>query len=389
MSSPIKGDMTKVGLELCAKTLANKVPFEIARVAFGSGSLPDGETPYDQTGLIKEEMEGTSSTPYYKGATVTMTLEANNASEEITEDVLINEMIVQVKDPTNNDELVTVYYATLGGQVQVLPAHDDNTATATCQYPISLIIGNGQDMVVAYEPSAALTDETARQLMENDILPAFLKNEVANAIKAHDESSEAHKYLQELITKLGESIPEETRTVVQQIISEGAFPTGGIQKIIAATIEPDDWLSDPNPVNGFIYYTDLTDDDVTADMVPDVTIAEASLNEAYTSGVSQVAETYKGYVRLKTTKRPTNAITVSCALQAQSTGGGGTYTLPVATATTLGGIKAGDGLAVASDGTASVDNAAVSQDAIEKASSSAEDVEEMLDEVFGDTSETA
>ena len=43
------------------------------------------------------------------------------------------------------------------------------------------------------------------------------------------------------------------------------------------------------------------------------------------------------------------------------TGGGGTYVLPVATETTLGGVKIGEGLTVTPDGTASVEGVPIAE----------------------------
>lgn len=58
--------------------------------------------------------------------------------------------------------------------------------------------------------------------------------------------------------------------------------------------------------------------------------------------------------------------------------------LPIATATTLGGVKIGRNIGVTTDGTISTDiDEGVIQDGLEKVATTSEDMQEMLNEVFG------
>ena len=95
-------------------------------------------------------------------------------------------------------------------------------------------------------------------------------------------------------------------------------------------------------------------------------------------------ETVSGALRFWAMKAPDAELSGSVLLVGQgggSNGGGGSYTLPTATASRLGGVKIGDGVNVEEDGMISVDGESL----LENATTTEEEVEDMLDEVFGGT----
>ena len=88
------------------------------------------------------------------------------------------------------------------------------------------------------------------------------------------------------------------------------------------------------------------------------------------------------YVRLWARNQPSKNMEATIALMSSgeggSSGGGGTYVLPVATSTRLGGIKVGENLSITDDGVLSATGASVSEDDM----ASPTETDEMLDEVF-------
>ncbi|MGN9096399.1 hypothetical protein [Flintibacter porci] len=100
------------------------------------------------------------------------------------------------------------------------------------------------------------------------------------------------------------------------------------------------------------------------------------------AGLCPSAKAEDGYVRLWARNQPSKDMEATIALMSSgeggSSGGGGTYVLPVATSTRLGGIKVGENLSITGDGVLSATGASVSEDDM----ASPTETDEMLDEVF-------
>lgn len=128
--------------------------------------------------------------------------------------------------------------------------------------------------------------------------------------------------------------------------------------------------------------------DFTVKTVPLVAVYPTSETAAKDCGLKSVCESFDGGVIFYAYELPTAVIDLSLLLlrsaKAPVSGGapiGGDYVLPAATATRLGGVKVGDGVDVQLDGTISVGGPAL----IEEVSAPEENVEEMLNDVFGET----
>lgn len=84
------------------------------------------------------------------------------------------------------------------------------------------------------------------------------------------------------------------------------------------TIPVSAWQSygDPDPENSaaYCYYYDILDESITADMEPTVHIDEASELIAAFAGMSSIADTADGYIRLQCVELPEADITLSCSL---------------------------------------------------------------------------
>ena len=129
--------------------------------------------------------------------------------------------------------------------------------------------------------------------------------------------------------------------------------------LIAFTIPTTGWQQDGN--YGYPYYVDLPVSGLTENDVVAVEITPAGQNVAETACFLSSSESLSGVLRLRAKHIPTAALAAyyyiirEDLLMAFGPLAVGTtpYTLPAATATTLGGVKVGDYLDIAPDGTLS------------------------------------
>ena len=129
--------------------------------------------------------------------------------------------------------------------------------------------------------------------------------------------------------------------------------------LTAFTIPTTGWQQDGN--YGYPYYVDLPVSGLTENDVVAVEITPAGQNVAETACFLSSSESLSGVLRLRAKHIPTAALAAyyyiirEDLLMAFGPLAVGTtpYTLPAATATTLGGVKVGTGLNIAPDGTLS------------------------------------
>ncbi len=148
------------------------------------------------------------------------------------------------------------------------------------------------------------------------------------------------------------------------------------------------WEADADTGGLFCFHRDLAIAGATEADIPLVTLLPESQAAAKECGMSTTAQTLDGVIRLYAQKIPPAAITGSLALLGGGKtiggnpgGSGGAYTLPTATAARLGGVKIGSGVNVTTDGTISLDGVSL----IEEVAAPEEDVAEMLNTVFQET----
>ena len=182
------------------------------------------------------------------------------------------------------------------------------------------------------------------------------------------------------ITEELSSAQKEFQTNISQDVAE-AMKSGAA--IISITIPADGWEDSED--EEYPYCINMTAEESTAESFPVITLDRASMQIAAQAGLCPIAETRDGCIRFLSKTIPTETICGMAALlnAGGSTGGGSgsDYTLPPATATKLGGVKIGNGLNVAQDGTVSVDGQAV----IAEVSATEDETTEMMDAVFGET----
>lgn len=326
--------VTAEGRELLAALLATGKELEITRVAVGSGKVAEDVNLADMTDLIQYVAEGAIAQRRHQDNILYLTVQYASNSTPGLGAFYLAEFIVQAKHPVT-EENVTLLYATLGDYIQPVNAYSESQPPDIRNYPLMLVISDEINVSVSAPAGLVTYDDLAK------------------------------------------AVEEACKDLVDTMAS------GGIKKTIDFTIPAEAWVEDPQAVNGYGFYYDLIDMEITKHMIPDITVAEDSLETAKLCGVCATATSYTGFVRVKCVERPTAGISASCNLLVRgATGGGGSgdaYTLPVATPDTLGGIKESATVQVDEDGTAHAVAAEISDDCF----ASDAEVDAALNDIFG------
>lgn len=164
-------------------------------------------------------------------------------------------------------------------------------------------------------------------------------------------------------------------------IGNAVTPSAAVARV-DLTILAEGWAEITDPAEGSGFYIDVPCDEAEPDLIPLLTILPAHLGLAEDCGLTTYAKTARGALRVYAQCPPSSDINASLTLLGvvQNIDGklppeeGGAYVLPTATDKRLGGVKAGDGLEIAPDGTLSVIKA------------TDKEVEDMLSRVYPDES---
>lgn len=268
--------VTKQGRELLAALLATGKELEIVRVAVGSGKVSEDTDLADMTDLVEYVAEGKIAQRRHVDNVLYLTVQYASNDTPGLPAFYLGEFIVWAKHPTTGAEVVLLY-ATLGDYTQPVMAYAEGREPDVRQYPLALVLSDEINVTISC-PAGLVTYEDLQSAVET-----------------------------------------ACRDMVESMAS------GGIKKTLEATLAADQWQSDPNPTNGYIYFYELADPAITAKQIPNVTVAEGSLSTAYECGMCQTATAFNGYVRLKCVEKPTKDIALTCTLSERGggTGGGG------------------------------------------------------------------
>lgn len=325
------GTVTVAGRNLITSLMAGKT-IEFTRIEVGSGAMPDGVEPIDMNALVAPVAEGVSTIPTVENGVLSMTVEyRNDLNGGLQEGFWLREFGVFAK--TEDTDEILLYYATLGDSPQPVNAYKDNRIDIR-RYPITIALELDCDVQVTYNPGSFIT------------------------------AAEAEKIL---------------TTLVQEAMS--GVGTAIIKDI---TIPADGWnvqeSDDQSRTDEYHYVLDLVVDEAKDEHFPSVALYKKSLETAKKAGLCPSAQALAGIVRFWAMKQPLNDMDATLALLSPGAGGtgggGGDYVLPVATTTRLGGVKIGNGINVAEDGTISCAGGTGGDFA------TTEDTEKMLDEIF-------
>ena len=335
------GTVTVKGRDLITSLIAGAT-IELTRIVVGSGKMSEGVEPIDMETLVNPIAEATSTVPVVENNVLSMVVEyRNDMNGGLKEGFWLNEFGIFAK--TEDSEEILLYYATLGDSPQPVNAYQDNRYDIR-RYPVTIALLIDADVQITYTPGAFIT------------------------------ASEAQEIIESLVS---EAVSEIAGDVGSAIIKEITIPADG-------------WTWDESEdvgmggMDDYRMYKDVAVTEATEDMFPNVALHKDALETAKRAGLCPTIQTLAGSIRFWAKNQPYADMDATLALLSSSgngqTGGGGTYVLPVATETTLGGVKIGEGLTVTPDGTASVEGVPIAEG--EKATVEATNA--VLDEVYDD-----
>lgn len=312
------------GIALIGKVLAGRCGMKYTRAAVGNGVIPEDMTPKTMSGPAGYVMDA-------KIAAVTNPIDGEC------------QVTVQIK----SDDVESGFYATC----IVLFAEDPDSGEVPYTYlslenepewirPASSIVGK----LATFDLIAAVGDV--------DAVSAIIDPEAIATVGRVEQMLSDHN-----------ADPNAHGGIGSAVIKDIVIPTAG-------------WVKDDSG-----YYVDVLMDEAREDLYPAVSLHNESLGTAKPAGFSPSVLALSGALRFWANEIPVADLNATAALlygSGVSGGGSGIGVLPIATRLTLGGVKIGDGVNVASDGTISTDGAAIINDV----ATTETDANEMLDEVF-------
>ena len=297
-------------------------------------------------------------------------------------------------DIDETDRMICVLQDERGIEV---PSEAENPSYGFDLYA-DLLVSNKANIVLKSDPAGSVSmEQVEKMLQEHDKNPdahaETIKKVVDQAVKEamggtsgsiddaiadHNKDPNAHSGIiqQAMSQAVQQAVAQVSGMVGSAIVKEITIPAEGWALDETGSDEPYMGMDE------YRYYVDVTDEEVTDDQVPIVALHKDALETAKQAGLCPTAQTVTGAVRFWARYEPMQDMAATLALLSASgsgqTGGGGTYVLPVATATTLGGVKLGEGFSTTPDGTLSYTGTGLPEDAFAQP----DETQEMLDEVL-------
>ena len=330
------GTVTVAGRDLITSLMAGET-IEFTRIMVGKGEMPEGVEPIDMTDLVDPVAEGVSTMPTVDNGVLYMTVEyRNDLNGGLKEGFWLREFGVYAKTEKTGE--VLLYYATLGDSPQPVNAYQDNRIDIR-RYPISIALEIDADVEVTYNPGAFITAQDAQTIIE--------------------------KMVRESIYAVSCSV----MTII-------TIPASGWAEVTQGTGAEDN--------DDYKYYIDVAVEGMDEQKFPIIALPKPSLGVALRASMCPSVQSLEGKLRIWSERIPEADISAQLEYMLQYfgmyEGAGSSYVLPVATATTLGGVKIGAGVKVGADGTITVDADSIVDD--DKATTT--ETDQMLDEVFPD-----
>lgn len=303
---------TLAGIALIAKVLAGRCKMEYTRVAAGSGLIPDGNTPKTMTGpagYVMDAMISGISNPV--DGECQITVQINSAYVE--HGFYLTNLVLYALDP-DEGEIAFTYLSLENEPEWIRPASSIVGKLAT--FDIISAVGDIDAVVATINPEAVATLQQVAQM-----------------------------------------ITDYTAGIGCAVLEQITIPADG-------------WQPAAEELAGCAVYVDVNCEESAEEYYPDMALDRASLEAAQQAGLCPTMQALDGILRFWAKRPPEQPLTGTVALlttKGSAATGLASYVLPIASSTTLGGIKvqAGSGLTIDGEGNLAVDAA------------SAQDVEEL------------
>ncbi len=397
---------TTHGRAILAACAALEKPLKLTRVSVGSGMVDEETNLADMHELIHYIAEGTIGDRRHEDDRLYLNVQySNDADHADIKTFQLSEFIIYAENPVDGSEQDFIY-ATMGDYMQNIPQYRPGFAYGIWDFPITVIVSDEINVVVS-TPSGLVRYDDLIQLLNSRAsgaakrlltIPAAgwaadadtggtypLHLDIASAEITEDMIPMAAILPQSLPTAIACGLCPACRTLpgLLRFYTKRA-PASDIQISLAlldtvpqgsnlASSAAAGRLDIEIPAEGWTdsgegtypYSTEIRHGRIDASMIPLLTILPEFLETAVSSGMSPIAETLPGALRVYAREMPEAPIRASLALLNVASGITGSikpdtgYVLPTATEYVLGGVKVqrGSGLTVDEEGNLSVDAA--------------------------------
>lgn len=339
--------LTSKGLHLEAKVKAGLTDLKLIKAVIGEGYLQEGtdllslerlvsEVPSHQTGVQAESATVDFDRQYVAGEGITMIgVRIVNGNMEFN----LREIGIIAMDPDDGEILYA--YVNFGDHIRNFMAYD-GIARISQHYNFPFIMRNTENVqaVITYKGEVYFED-LVTEMDERKAADAALRDEIKSALADFGNS----------------------------VVTDITIPTSS-------------WEQQDAEAQGYAYYADVAVAAAKETHFPSVALAKESQSIAATARICPSVQANNGTLRFWAKLVPAGEIKATVALLKSETSegsGGGSYVLPTATKTRLGGVKIGENIDVKPDGTIS----SVATGKIDPSQFATDDeVQAVLDEVF-------
>lgn len=295
--------LTTHGRAVLATCMASEAPFQITRVAFGSGLIDEKINLADVHELLQAVSDGAITERRHEDDRLYLTIQFANVQHPEVKTFLLTEFMVYVHNPETGQE-TDLIYGSLGDYRQPVPAYHSAFPPSVFNFPLILILSDEINVAVSAPAGLVTYDDLRRMAQEG---------------------------------QLGVTHAEFT------------IPVSGWQQ-----------NQEENIPYSFVF--DLKNDAITERMTPVLTILPESTSVAEICMFAPFAQTLNGSLRIWAKAIPTESVKANLTLLGDvgsylSTSGESLFAIPIASTEEVGSVKIGDGLKIAEDGTLSVNAA--------------------------------
>ena len=357
--------LTAAGRRLQAKVEAGAV-LHLTKMKIGNGTETSDETD-SLIDLVEPMANVTISSAEVTGETCTVT--GTLLVSGLEHGFWAREWGLFATDP---DEGEILYMIALDAQPDWIPANAEAGTSIT--YAMKVAVANGTEIKANVDLTGLVEVEQLEQTTHSlRRLTAYSAGDILNAPNL------PHGLVLECITA---GTTAETLIDLSSVKCGDTVTDGGVvwkvKKIVTTAYNDNehdfDWLHDrvktlgTNTYNliipstgwqenagSFCYRLTITDANIKSDRPVQIVVAPDSLETAGFCGLSSVITFTEGTLILYAKAEPEADINAEITIFAAKGGGGGGVDLPIATESTLGAVKIGQGLNVKADGTLSID----------------------------------
>lgn len=321
------------GVALIGKVLAGRCLMNYTKATVGNGTISEEMTPKTMlasAGYVMDAKIAAVSNPVDGECQVTIQIK----SDDVAEGFYATNIVLFAEDPDEGE--VPYTYLVLENEPEwIRPASSIVGKLAT--FDLIAAVGSVDTVAAVIDPDAIATIARVEQMIEE-----------------HNTDPNAHY---------------------------GAVGGSGGALVLEVTLKADEWTKEDDS-DSYPYYLDLGVEEADESQFPTVAMHKSSLSIAENAALCPTIQTLEGCVRFWAMKNPTSDMSATLVLFGDTGYVGSSssgYTLPVATASRLGGVKIGDGVTVTEDGTITA-SVTVSDEAI----ASDEETNKMLNSLFPD-----